>query len=206
MTIHKPSTTPPLVLASSSATRLTLIRNAGLAVTPDPARIDETAITRSLLAEGARPRDVADTLAELKAARVAPRNPGAVVIGCDQVAARGAEIFGKPSSLQDARSRLTTLRSQTHSLFSAVVVYHDGNPVWRHVAEARLTMRSFSDAWLETYLSRNWETIRHSAGGYLVEAEGIRLFSRIEGDWPTILGLPILPLFGYLGDRGFIPA
>lgn len=197
---------PPLVLASSSVTRLGLLLAAGLDVSADPARIDEEAVTQSLRAEGAPPRDIADTLAGLKAARTAARRPDAIVIGCDQIAADGAEPFGKPASPADARDRLASLRGRTHSLYSAVVVHHEGQPVWRHIGEARLIMRAFSDAWLDGYVARNWESIRHAAGGYLIEAEGIRLFSRVEGDWPTILGLPILPLLGYLGDRGFIPA
>lgn len=196
----------PLLLASSSPTRLALLQAAGLEVHTAPAHIDEAAVRAALTAEGAPPRDVADTLAELKATRLATRNPGAVVIGADQVLAFRGEIWGKPDSTADLRTRLLRLRGQTHQLLTATVVCHEGRPVWRHVAEARLQMRSFSDAWLDGYLARNAAGLLGTTGGYLVEGEGIRLFSRIEGDHFGILGLPLVPLLGYLADRGFIPA
>lgn len=195
---------PPIVLASSSETRLRLLRAAGLPVTAQPARIDEETVRAGLEAEGAGPRDIADTLAEMKARKIAERTPGAVVIGCDQVLEVDRRAWGKAPTRDEARRQLLALRGRSHRLLSAVVLYHNGEPQWRHVGEARLTMRSFSDDWLEGYLSRNWEDLRHAAGGYLVEAEGVRLFSAIEGDWFTILGLPLLPLLDYLGQRGFI--
>ncbi len=196
---------PPIVLASSSETRLRLLRAAGLPVSAQSARLDEEMIRQSLEAEGAKPRDVADTLAEMKARRIAERTPGAVVVGCDQVLDFRGRAWGKAPSRDAARDQLKALRGQTHRLYSAAVLWYEGAPQWRHVGEARLTMRDFSDDWLESYLGRNWEELRHSAGGYLLEKEGVRLFSAIEGDWFSILGLPLLPLLGYLGDRGFIP-
>lgn len=195
---------PPLVLASSSETRLRMLRAAGLPVTAQSARIDEESVRAALESEGAHPRDIADTLAEMKARKIAERTPGAVVIGCDQVLEVDRRAWGKAPTREDARRQLLALRGRSHRLLSAVVLYHDGQPQWRHVGEARLTMRDFSDDWLDGYLSRNWDDLRHAAGGYLVEAEGVRLFSAIEGDWFTILGLPLLPLLGYLGQRGFI--
>lgn len=205
---HKVANTPmaaPIVLASSSETRQRLLRAAGLPVTAQSARLDEDAIRASLEAEGASPRDIADTLAEMKARRIAERTPGAVVIGCDQVLDFRGRAWGKASTRDAAREQLLALRGQTHKLLSAVVVYHDGQPQWRHIGTASLTMRTFSDEWLESYLSRNWEDLRHSAGGYLLEAEGVRLFAAVDGDYFTILGLPLLPLLEYLGQRGFIP-
>ncbi|QYK41936.1 MAG: Maf family protein [Paracoccaceae bacterium] len=196
---------PPIVLASSSETRLRLLRAAGLPVTAQAARLDEDMIRAALEAEDATPRDIADTLAEMKARRIAERTPGAIVIGCDQVLDFRGRAWGKSSTADAARAQLAALRGQTHRLLSAVVLYHDGRPQWRHVGEARLTMRQFSDEWLDGYLSRNWADLRHSAGGYLLEAEGVRLFSAVEGDYFTVLGLPLLPLLGYLGERGFIP-
>lgn len=194
----------PIVLASSSETRLRLLRAAGLPVSSQSARIDEETIRRALEAEGASPRDIADTLAEMKARKIAEKTPGAVVIGCDQVLAFNGRAHGKSTSLAEARQNLLDMRGQTHSLLSAVVLYHEGKPQWRHIGEARLTMRSFSEPWLDGYLNRNWATLRNSVGGYLLEEEGVRLFSAVEGDYFTILGLPLLPLLGYLGDRGFI--
>jgi septum formation protein len=195
---------PPIILASSSETRLRLLRAAGLPVSAQPARIDEEAIRAGLEAEDATPRDIADTLAEMKARKIADKVSGAVVIGCDQVLDFKGRSWGKPATPQAARAQLLALRGQQHQLLSAVVLYYDGQPQWRHVGTVRLTMRDFSDAWLEGYLSRNWESLRHSAGGYMLEEEGVRLFSAVEGDYFTVLGLPLLPLLGYLGQRGFI--
>lgn len=195
---------PPIILASSSETRLRLLRAAGIPLTATPARIDEESVRAALEAEGATPRDIADTLAEMKAQRVAHRNPGAVVLGCDQVLDFNGRAWGKPETPEAARAQLQSLRGNTHRLLSAVVLYHQGEPQWRHVGQVRLTMRDFSDDWLDGYIARNWESLRHSAGGYLLEEEGVRLFSAVEGDYFTVLGLPLLPLLGYLGQRGFI--
>jgi septum formation protein len=194
----------PLILASSSSIRLQLLQNAGLEVSAQPARVDEDALRQSLEAEGAMPRDVADALAEMKAAKLAQKLPQALVLGCDQVLDFKGRIFSKPRSPDEARDQLQSLRGHTHSLLSAAVLYDGAKPVWRHVATARLTMRGFSDAYLDDYLGRNWPEIGHSVGGYMLEAEGVRLFDRIEGDYFTILGLPLLPLLSYLSTRGFI--
>lgn len=196
----------PLLLASQSATRLTLLRNAGLEVTPHPARIDEDAMRRALELENASPRDIADALAEAKALKLAQRHPTSLVLGCDQVLALKDRIFCKPETMDNARAQLRDLSGQTHQLLSAAVLYDRGEPVWRHVGVARLTMREISDAYLDAYLARNWPEVRHSVGAYQVEHEGIRLFSAIEGDYFTILGLPLLPLLNHLSLRGFIPS
>jgi septum formation protein len=197
---------PPIVLASASATRLRLLQAAGLAVAARPARLDEAAVRDSLAAEGAAPRDIADTLAELKAQRVAAGLPDAVVLGCDQVLDLDGRAWGKPADPAAAAAQLRALRGRTHRLHAAVVLFHAGRPQWRHVGEAQLTMRAVSDPWIDGYVARNWDRIRHSAGAYLIEEEGIRLFAAIAGDHFAILGLPLLPLLGYLGDRGFIDA
>ena len=191
-------------LASASEIRLTLLRAAGLTVTAQPARIDEAAIRGGMEAERASARDIADTLAEMKARKIADKNPAALVLGCDQVLEFKQVIFSKPETLDDARAQLHSLRGQTHRLLSAVVLYEQGQPVWRHVGEARLTMRQLSDQYLDGYLARNWDSIRHAVGCYKLEEEGVRLFSAIEGDHFTILGLPLLPLLSYLGTRGLI--
>ena len=196
--------TRPLLLASASSIRLQLLRNAGLVVTAEPARIDEDSIRQSLEAERAKPRDIADALAELKAEKLANRHPTALVLGCDQVLAFQGRVFGKPETPDAARAQLTALRGQTHHLISALVLYDETKPVWRHISEAKLQMRDISDAYLEEYLARNWQSARHSVGAYKLEEEGVRLFSAIQGDYFTILGLPLLPLLDYLGARGFI--
>ncbi len=194
----------PLLLASASSIRLQLLRNAGLEVTAQPARIDEDAIRRALQADAATPRDIADALAEMKARKLAEKNPDALVLGCDQILAFKGQVFGKPETPDEARRQLTGFRDQTHQLISALVLYDGGKPIWRHISEVKLTMRNLSDAYLDDYIARNWHSLRHSVGGYKFEEEGIRLFSSIEGDYFTILGLPLLPLIGYLGTRGFI--
>lgn len=196
----------PIVLASTSPIRATLLRNAGLQLATHAARVDEGAIKAALLAEGASPRDIADTLAEMKAERVALRHPDALVIGADQVLEFDGQAFGKPADTSELRHQLLALRGNTHRLLSAAVVFEDGRPVWRHVAQARLTMRQFSDDWLNGYLDRNGAHLLDSVGGYKLESEGVRLFSQIEGDYFTVLGLPLLPLLDWLAVRGSIPS
>jgi septum formation protein len=192
------------VLASTSPIRLQLLRSAGLLVEAVAPRVDEEVARAALLAEGARPRDVADALAELKARKVADRRPGDLVLGCDQVLEIEGAILAKPEDPEQARDHLRQLRGRTHRLLSAVVAYEGFEPVWRHVAEARLTMHQISDGYLDDYVTRNWDSIRHSVGGYKIEEEGVRLFSAVTGDHFTILGLPLLPLLAWLGTRGMI--
>ncbi len=192
------------VLASTSPTRLQLLRSAGLEVETVAPRVDEETARASLLAEGAKPRDVADALAEMKASKVADRRPGDLVLGCDQVLEFEGAIFAKPESPDQARDHLRQLRGKSHRLLSAIVAYENAEPVWRHVAEARLTMHDLTDSYIDAYLARNWDSVRHSVGCYKIEEEGVRLFSAIVGDHFTILGLPLLPLLAWLGTRGMI--
>ncbi len=196
----------PLLLASQSAIRLTLLRNAGLTVEAHPARIDEEALRMALQAEHATPRDIADALAEAKALKLAQRHPMALVLGCDQVLALGPRIFAKPESRDEARRQLADLCGHTHQLLSALVLYDKCEPIWRHVGVARLTMRQATPTYLDAYLDRTWPEVSHSVGAYQLESEGIRLFSAIEGDYFTILGLPLVPLLNYLSLRGMIPS
>lgn len=197
---------PALVLASGSVIRAEMLRRAGLDVEAIAARVDEEAIRAAMEAEGAPPRDLADTLAEMKARKIAERLEGRMVLGCDQVLEEGGEVFAKPESPEAAREQLARLRGKTHRLLSAAVLYEAGKPVWRHVGVARLTMRRFSDTFLDDYLAHNWPSIGESVGAYKLEEEGVRLMERIEGDYFTILGLPLIELLGYLGRRGVIAA
>lgn len=195
----------PLILASQSEIRATLLRNAGLNFRIAPARIDEEAVRASLVAEGAPPRDQADALAEMKARKISEKHPGALVLGCDQVLALKGEVFAKAPDRETARAQLLRLRGETHTLLSAAVLYQDAEPLWRHVGVVRLTMRSFSEDYLADYLDRNWESARHSVGVYKLEEEGVRLFAQIQGDHFSVLGLPLLELLNYLTLRGDLP-
>jgi len=193
-----------IILASGSSTRKTLLSNAGLTFRAQPARIDEAAIKAALLSEKASPRDVADALAEFKARKISEKEPGAVVIGSDQVLDLHGAVLAELADRQAVADQLRALRGKQHSLLSAVVVYENAKPVWRHVGQVRLKMRDISDSFLEAYIDRNWPGIGDSVGGYKLEEEGIRLFTRIEGDYFTVLGLPLMDLLGFLTQRGVI--
>jgi len=193
-----------LILASSSQIRRDLLQNAGLTVVCIAPRVDEEAIRDAMISEGAPPRDIADTLAEAKARKVAAKNPSALVLGCDQILAQGTRIFTKAETQNEARDQLRDLRGKPHQLLSAVVLYDAGQPIWRHVSVARLTMRDISDAYLDDYLGRHWPQVADSVGCYKLEEEGARLFTEIDGDYFTVLGLPLLPLLNFFALRGFI--
>jgi len=197
--------TTPLILASGSEIRATLLRNAGVDFDIHIARVDEDTIKSALKAEDAPPRDIADTLAEMKAKKVASKHPDALVIGCDQVLAFQGQTLSKPTDPDDALAQLKLMRGKAHQLLSAAVIYGEGKPQWRTVGTVRLHMRDASDAYLEDYVARNWDSIRWSVGSYKLEEEGARLFHRVEGDYFNVLGLPLLELLSYLTLRGDLP-
>ncbi|WP_425321008.1 Maf family protein [Celeribacter ethanolicus] len=193
-----------LILASGSEIRQTLLRNAGVPFEVIVGRIDEETVKDALVVEGATPRDIADALAEGKARKVSMKHPEAMVIGCDQTLSFKGRLLSKARDKEEARAQLQGMRGERHKLLSAAVIYENGEPKWRHVGEVRLEMKNFSDAYLDAYLDRNWDQIRHCVGSYMLEAEGVRLFSKIDGDYFTVLGLPLLPLLAYLSERRVI--
>lgn len=196
--------TVPIILASGSEIRAKLLTQAALDFEVQIARVDEDSIKAAMLAEQAPPRDIADCLAEAKARRVSQKNPQALVIGCDQVLTFDGAILSKPASPEEAISQLTAMSGKRHELLSAAVVYQDGKPIWRYVGTVKLTMRALSEGFINDYVARNWESIRHSVGGYKLEEEGVRLFQRVEGDFFHVLGMPLLELLSFLSIRGVI--
>jgi len=193
---------PRLLLASASPSRRQMLERAGLAFDIEPSGVDEDEITRSLVAERAAPQDIAEKLAEMKALRVSARHPDAMVVGGDSTLACNGRLFNKPPDLEAARRQLLALRGHTHELFSSVVVAKGGARLWHCSERARLTMRPFTDAFLDAYLARTGESVLSSVGAYQLENFGAHLFSRVDGDYFTILGLPLLPLLSFLAGHG----
>jgi len=196
--------TVPIILASGSAIRTQMLHQAEVPHRVQIARVDEEMMTAALIGEGAPPRDIADALAEMKAAKISDKNPGALVIGCDQVLEHRGALLQKPQTPQDAMHQLQTMRGDRHTLLSAAVIFENGKPLWRHVGVVRLRMRDASDAYLSDYIARNWHSIQHAVGAYKLEEEGVRLFSRIDGDYFNVLGMPLLEILNYLTLRGDI--
>ncbi|WP_109313814.1 nucleoside triphosphate pyrophosphatase [Ruegeria sp. AU67] len=194
----------PIILASGSSIRAQLLRNAGVPFTVETARVDEDTAKRALLAEDAPPRDIADTLAEMKARKVSDKNPDAMVLGCDQVLEFDGQLLSKPETPHDALAQLKAMRGKRHMLLSAAVIYQNGEPIWRYVGQVRLRMRMSSDAYLRDYINRNWDSIRHAVGAYKLEEEGVRLFATIDGDYFNVLGMPLLELLNFLAVKGVI--
>jgi septum formation protein len=194
-----------IILASKSAARRAVLDGAGVPYEALVAGVDEDAVKASLLAEGAGPRDIADALAELKAIRVSRGRPG-FVIGSDQTLDLDGELYDKAESVEAARARLKLLRGRTHRLHSAGVVAKEGAPIWREVVTASLTMRDFSDAFLEDYLASEGPHALGSVGCYRLEGPGAQLFSKIEGDYFAILGLPLMGLLDLLRRHGELAA
>ncbi len=195
---------PPLILASASVIRARILNDAGVPHTVEPAAIDETAAKQSLRAEGASAEDAALSLAGLKAAKIARRHQGALVIGADQILDHGGEWLDKPSNRSAAVATLDALRGRDHALVSGVTVARDGDLLWRHAERAGLTMRDFSDDYRDAYLDRLGDSAFASVGAYQIEGLGAQLFARIEGDYFAILGLPLLPLLDFLRGHGVV--
>ncbi|MGK6315091.1 Maf-like protein [Neorhizobium sp. DT-125] len=192
----------PLVLASSSPFRRMLMENAGLTFESRAADIDERKIEAGL--ESALPDEVASTLAKAKALEVSSHFPEALVIGSDQTMSLGSRVYHKPKSLAEAKESLLSLSGKTHRLNSAIALARNDEVVWEHIAHADLTVRMLSESFVDRYLERVGKKVFGSVGAYQLEGEGIQLFSKIEGDYFTILGLPMLPLLQKLRVLGAI--
>ena len=203
--MNTPLNTRAIILASASKSRATLLRAAGVNIEIIPAHADEDAVKASLKAEGASAADCAEALAELKAVQIAQRHHEALVIGADQMLECEGRWFDKPADLAGVRAHLTALRGKTHVLPTAVAVALNGSVIWRYVASPRLAMRPFSDAFIETYVSLAGTAALSSVGAYQLEGPGAQLFSRIDGDFFTILGLPLLELLAFLREHDAVP-
>jgi septum formation protein len=195
---------PPLILASASTSRANVLAGAGLSFRSEPSHCDEDAIKNRMKALGAPTADVAENLAREKTAIIATRYPKSYVIGADQMLECDGAWLDKPKNLKDARSHLQLLRGKTHHLVSATVIMVDHHCVWRHLDQANLTMRPFSDEFISDYLANVGEDVCRSVGAYQLEGMGAQLFSKIEGDYFSILGLPLLPLLNFLREQGIL--
>lgn len=195
-----------LILASQSPFRRMLMENAGLSFTTEAARIDERAVETALAARNPSPQDVAETLAIEKARDVAGRHPGVLVIGSDQTLSLEGRVFHKPADMAEAKSHLASMSGRTHSLNCGIALVQDGETLWSQVSVAHLSMRPLSDSFIDRHLSRVGDKVLASVGAYQLEGEGVQLFERIDGDYFTILGLPLLPLLAKLRDLGAIDA
>lgn len=193
-----------LILASQSASRQTMLREAGIVfevITPD---INENSVKKVLLAEGKTSCAIADILAELKTSEITTHRPNAIVLGADQLLVCNNILFNKAVDLSQARLTLQNLRGRTHRLISAAVLVKDGRLIWRHIETAEMTMRYFSDAFLDAYLAAEGEALLESVGCYRIEGAGAQLFENISGDCFTIRGLPLIALLEALRENGVL--
>tara|TARA_R110000787_G_scaffold75803_9_gene167748 strand:- start:4576 stop:5172 length:597 start_codon:yes stop_codon:yes gene_type:complete len=190
-----------ITLASGSASRRALLAGAGIDAASIKPNVDEDAAKAAMRAEGTTVRDQAMRLAELKAIKVSGRTPG-LVVGGDQMLSLDNEAFDKPADLDAARDHLRKLSGKTHTLETAIVVCENGTPVWRHLARPKLTVRPLSETFIESYVERAGDALLSTVGAYQLEGIGAQLFTKIEGDYFSILGLPLLPLLDYFRTRG----
>lgn len=196
--------TEKLILASASPFRKKMLENAGVDVEAIPADLDERAVEAPLAETGASPQDVALVLAEAKAVAVSEAHPGRLVLGCDQTLSLDGLVFHKAADMEAARRRLLKLSGRTHQLNSAVVIARDGETLWRHVEVASMTMRQLDPGFIGRHLARVGDRALSSVGAYQIEGEGIQLFDKIDGDYFTIVGLPLLPVLAELRKLGAI--
>lgn len=195
-----------VILASTSSVRRSLLTAAGVVYEARSPGVDEDLTKTRLLKQGATPKEVAEALAAEKALAISVRSPHALVIGADQTLDLDGALFDKVATLDAARQRLTQLRGRRHQLHAALAVARGGDVIWRQTSSPSLTMRDFSDAFLDAWLARQGEAILGSVGCYRLEDEGVQLFSAIDGDYFAILGLPLTGLLALLREKGALPA
>ncbi|MDX2221809.1 MAG: Maf family protein [Rhodospirillaceae bacterium] len=195
----------PVILASASTSRARLLRSAGVPFSQVAAAVDEAAVKAALHAEGATAADCAETLAEMKAVKVSQGQPDALVIGADQLLDCRGAWFDKPQDMAAARRHLTALSGTTHTLATSVVVAQGGARIWHHAEQPALTMRTLSEAFIAHYLDAVGDAVLSSVGAYHLEGRGAQLFTRIDGDYFAILGLPLIPLLAFLREHGILP-
>ena len=183
-----------------------MLRAAGVEVEAHAPLVDEDSIKEAMIGDGAKPRDIADALADAKARKISRKFPGRLVLGCDQILVTGdGEILDKPESPEIAVQHLTLLSGKTHRLISAAVICENGEPVWRIADTAQMTMRPLSETFIADYVARYWDHIQYCVGCYRIEAEGAQLFTSVSGSQFTVIGLPLLPVLDYLRVRGLLP-
>ncbi|WP_294272059.1 nucleoside triphosphate pyrophosphatase [uncultured Sphingomonas sp.] len=194
-----------IILASQSASRRAMLDAAGVAYEALPARVDEAGVKAAMA--GASPRDLSDALAEMKAVKVSANAGPVPVLGSDSIVALAdGTLLDKPESREEAAEHLARMSGGSHELWSAAVIAEYGRPVWRHVERAKLHVRPLSGAFIDRYLDQEWPAISGCVGCFRIEGPGVQLFSRIEGSHFTILGMPLLPVLGYLRERDWMPA
>ena len=193
-----------LILASSSQVRQELLSKANISFVSIKPNIDEAEVKSSLLMENYSTRDIADALAELKASKISLKHPNSLVLGCDQILEFQGTLLEKPASKNLAVEQLLKLSGKQHVAFSAAVIFENCQPIWRFVGKTDLFFKNNSEKYIRDYVDRNWDNIKHSVGGYKIEEEGCRLFTKISGDYFSILGMPLLEIVNFLGIKGII--
>ena len=193
-----------LILASESQIRIQILKNSKINFKSVPAKVDEVNIKKSCIIKNINLAQISDILADYKAKKVSAKYPEALVLGCDQTLIFKNKLLSKIRKKKEIFNRLKGMSGEKHTLFSSAVIYLDNISIWRITTKATLTMRKNSDAYLKEYINQNYNQIVHSTGCYMIEGEGIRLFNQIEGDYFSILGIPLLPVLDFLYTRGEI--